>query len=645
MKTSWLRKRMMAIGAMAVGMALMLGVLVGLPVTAQAASLTQAPSNTYVLYHHGGQQYAVGMAGISPDGSQFYCIEAGILTDYEIGPIEIVKNEYAARVAWLLDKYRSASTLDHAAVAVVVQDKYGAASWGSHRKVIESTRADIIARAAEIWAEAERHAPANATVERTYAEGLRQGEVKVAVTNGAQQPIAGVPFTVTLEGPAVFAANGKASISDTSQSSAKSFTWKATGRGTVKATTSYDSGQLKRMIGLQDMMAFDSMSATPGEAVNFKVRKDFTPSVSTVASDKVLDAGSQVFDEVTSGVADADSHWVPNMLLEAQGYYFDGLAKEDLGKMLAPGTGQSADDYIANIEGDGYKPSAYGSVSFTGPNQHARVQAMTKPDGSKPYVTPSSGGFGTWVWVFRKTHQSKEAQEYLVGDWSSTFLETAESNSNRSKLEVESTVTEHSAAVGAELSDTITISGFPEDHGSFTGNKDYGFGADRPHAQVSVWWAGDPFDASKDEAYKPAGAEVPQEDEHHKLLVTWDIPAKNGTFKVGSGIPDANGDPMNLVAEQHGWYVFVWEFKGDDRVMPAASRYDDAWERTRVRECEEECEEPCEEEEPEPEEESEEPEPLSHTGSSAIPMAGIAASALTVGLIVLVIARKRRMEQ
>lgn len=67
--------------------------------------------------------------------------------------------------------------------------------------------------------------------------------------------------------------------------------------------------------------------------------------------------------------------------------------------------------------------------------------------------------------------QSKQAQEYLIGDWISPFMEAAESNTSRRKLEVMSTVTEHSADIGAELSDTITVSGFPADHGSMPATK------------------------------------------------------------------------------------------------------------------------------------------------------------------------------
>ena len=102
-------------------------------------------------------------------------------------------------------------------------------------------------------------------------------------------------------------------------------------------------------------------------------------------------------------------------------------------------------------------------------------------------------------------------------------------------MSVESTVTEHTGVVGSELSDTITVDGFPDDHGSFGGNVKLGIGADRAMAQVSVWWAGDPNDSAGDEAYRPQGETPPAEDSNHRLIGVWDYPAVNGRIRVGAG--------------------------------------------------------------------------------------------------------------
>lgn len=214
------------------------------------------------------------------------------------------------------------------------------------------------------------------------------------------------------------------------------------------------------MDSTQDMLAFDSMASTGGASTTFRVRKDFVPAVSTKVSEKVLDVASPVFDDVTSGVADADSYWVPDLELQARGYYFDGLDTGDVGNVITPNAQESADAFLARLATLGYEPVAYGKASFTGVGQQARVQAMTKPDDGAAYRTKQNSGFGTWVWVFRRSEQSKQAQEYLIGDWISPFMEATESNTSRRKLEVMSTVTEHSADIGAELSDTITVSGF-----------------------------------------------------------------------------------------------------------------------------------------------------------------------------------------
>ena len=209
------------------------------------------------------------------------------------------------------------------------------------------------------------------------------------------------------------------------------------------------------------------------------------------------------------------------------------------------------------------------------------------------------------------------------------------------------TIKKYAEQVSKELSDTITVSGFPADHGQYAGNEEYEFAADRPYATVSVWWSGDPDNPSNDEAYKPSGGEVPTEDDNHRLLATWEIPAMNGTFKIGAGALDAHGAPMYLTAERPGWYVFVWRFEGDDRVSPASSRYDDAWERVRVLPpCE--SEKPCEPEKPETppapaEATTPNPRPsLPVTGGDVSLASVLAVSALAIGAILSIVVRWRR---
>lgn len=104
---------------------------------------------------------------------------------------------------------------------------------------------------------------------------------------------------------------------------------------------------------------------------------------------------------------------------------------------------------------------------------------------------------------------------------------------------------------------------------------------------------------------------------------------------------------MYLTAERPGWYVFVWRFEGDDRVSPASSRYDDAWERVRVLPpCE--SEKPCEPEKPETppapaEATTPNPRPsLPVTGGDVSLASVLAVSALAIGAILSIVVRWRR---
>lgn len=648
MITTW-RQRGMAIVAMLTGLIIMVGVVFGSANTAYAATLTPADERYHVAFPYNDMEYYVGVAGLDASGNKYYCIEAGKLSDYVIGPTTVLaSDENARRMAWILDRYRDTDAATHAAIGIIVQDHFGRDrdEWARQMAVIQGRYPEIVAKAARIWDQSAGKTPAGTTVERTDAEALRSGSISVKVVNRDGDAIAGVPFTVTLQGAARFVQGGN-TFSGVSTIAGSSIAWEATGAGEVTVNTTYEYGRMHVMDSTQDMLAFDSMASAGGSSSTFQVRKDFVPSVSTQVSDKVLDAASPVFDDVTSGVGDEGSHWVPGLKLQARGYYFDGLGKDDLGKVIAPNARESADAFLARLASSGYEPSAYGKASFTSVGQRVRVRAMAKPDGDAAYLTPKTGGFGTWVWVFRRSEQSKRAQEYLTGDWVSPFMEASESNVGRGKVEVMSTVTEHSADIGAELSDTITVSGFPADHGQFMGDETYGFAADQPYATVSVWWSGDPDNPSNDEAYKPSGGEVPTEDDNHRLLATWEIPAMNGTFKIGAGALDAHGAPMHLTAERHGWYVFVWRFEGDDRVSPASSRYDDAWERVRVLPpCE--SEKPCEPEKPETppapaEATTPNPRPsLPVTGGDVSLASVLAVSALAIGAILSIVVRWRR---
>lgn len=580
-----------ALVALAVAAAAPLGV-------ARAAGLAPPHPGTFLTYRHDGQTLYIGAIGTS-DRGHVYCIEAGKPADMTYGEERpIPDGDAARRVAWLADRYAgSRDPMIHAGIGVLAHRHFDLdpAQWELHWGSIRAQHPDLEGVAGRLWDEAGAGMPAGARATYAYEEGLRSGAVDVAVVDGSGGLVAGVPYRVTLSGPARFE-DGGSWIEGVSGTRPIRHAWRADGAGEVRADVEYDRPALQQLVSNQDYVRFAGAERSRGDGVRFAVRKDFTPSIATRAERRVVDAGRPVVDHVTSGVRGEDSHWPEGLELTASGWYFDGLDAGDLEQgMVTPDAQASADGgaagepgaaerFLERLAGMGYEPAAYGEATFDAPGQTRAVRAVTEPGGDRPYEAPRSGGFGTWVWAFETARQSDRARAYVLRDVVSPFLEAPETNANRARVAVSSVVTDHSAAVGAELSDTITVRGFPEDHGAFAGDETYGIGPDEPYAQVSVWWAGDPDDPANDGAYRPDGARPPAQDEHHRLVGTWDYPAVDGTLRVGAGAPDAHGDPVHITAERHGWYVFIWSFKGDDRVMPAASAYDDAWERTRVEE-------------------------------------------------------------
>ena len=576
-----------AVRAASALLAAALAVLAFVGVARAAQQLDRAPAGTYVIYEYGGKELTVGVTAVGADGTRYYCRDVASMTDYIAGDaVKVEGDEATKRIAWLMERYRTSDdTITLAAIGALVHDHFDVDpdTWAAYREAVYRTHGAVKTRAEELWAEAGRSVPADITIERTYAQGLRIGTVTVGVNADGGAAVAGVPYRVDLQGPAVFD-DGSRTVTGMTTGSPIIIGWKATGDGDVTVTPSYDYGALDSVTSAQDFIRPSSeQDTTVGKAVTFRVRRHFTPTIATTVAARTVDAGEPVEDTVTIDVAGDDDHWPDGVRLHARGWYFDGIDDAALADgPKEPSDGETAAAFLQRLADRGYEPSAYGDATFDHPGQRTAVTATTRPAGGTVYAAPADGRYGTWVWAIERDRQDESTRGYLTGDTVSPFLDIAETTMNRTRLNVESTATEHTAVVGSELTDTITVSGFPDDHGDYAGSDTLGIGADQPYAQVSVWWSGDPDDPARDDDYRPTGTAAPQEDDHHRLIGTWDYPAVNGRIRVGGGEPDAHGNPVTITADAHGWYVFIWTFAGDDRVMPAASAYDDAWERVRV---------------------------------------------------------------
>ncbi|MFC2736351.1 MAG: cell wall anchor protein [Parascardovia denticolens] len=546
------------------------------------------PGGRYLTVTVDGKLRYLGVIARDKQGRNAYCIEEGVDNTYVYSDTKTMPDSPQLRkVAYLAQKYQaSTDKMTQTAIGILVKDNFEARDMKAYRKIRAAflkKYPQLEGRIASLWAEARAADLSNLAVTNSYTDSFRAGEFHLRVLDSTGKPVPGLPVTVHLEGPGTFNASGTKELKVTTAANPIDIPWTATGQGPVSLTTSFAPASMEKLVSAQDYLRMVPGKERILRSVSFQVRKSFLPTIHTLARPNRIEQGRTVSDQVTMTTGQGQT-WPQGVSLTAQGYYFTNLTAEQIHQKINPQERMTAGEYLKELSDKGLRPSGYATAVFTGSGQTKTVTALTSADAktARTLVTPAGACFGTWVWMVDRAQQNQQAQSFLEKDVLSDFLDAQETVSQRARLSVDSTVSEHTAIVGAQLTDRITIAGFPADHGSFAGDARYGFGADDKYAQVKVYWAGSNRDGEDDAAFKPSGDLAPQADKNHELVGQWTYPARNGSLKVGGGSPDAFGKPVNIKAKKHGYYVFVYTFAGDDRVSPAHSSYGDEWEMTRV---------------------------------------------------------------
>ena len=589
------------------GVALLTGlaVLAAGAVSAQAVQENGMPGYWFNPASDGsGWWVAYHGSGLGPvreeNGSFVYCIEAGEGITNQ-GTWENADDLNSKIAAFMVDQHKNdRSDLTQAAVAYAIHDHLDRGNSHFRQLVAVGLEgADIGAVGAlanQYWNDAMLNMPANIQASYQYTQGKRKGTVNPGLLNANQQWVAGVPYTITdLNNVVNFDATGTNTYSGVTSGQEEHIAWTAKKNGTMHLRVQYQSLNAQKLNSPgQDLYKTSDPSTQTGE-IQFEVINDFQPTVSTEVSSKMLSAGETVKDKVTSGVAQGDS-WVDGTTVKAKGYYFTGDQKTILQLIRQKGTTADPEppaDYLKRAKETLGEPVATAATEFTAANQTNEVTAKNA-DGTD-YVNPEDGLFGGWLWLIAFDEQDKDDQQYLKHSYIHEFGQVSETTLQPANPAHDSVVLEQYTGMNQDIMDTITIGGFPEDYGEFDGSKDYGFGADAK-AKIRVWWAGSGTgDKTEDLKYKPDTEEEPTKDEHHKLLGEWEVPAGNGTYKVGGGsitFRPANAGKAQTVAEdvniaateasQTGYYVFVYDFPGSDRASAFKSAYNDPWERSFV---------------------------------------------------------------
>lgn len=468
---------------------------------------------------------------------------AGPMTNYGGGDVDLTS---IAQVAWILDKYENVNTADsRAAISMIMHFNL------EIHKNSAASKAEIY----RVWGWLQANHPAAANLARKYVqeakasgvhsytstshtgEGKREGTItNIGIKNQAGGNIAGIPYTLTLKGPAVFTASGKNTLSGKTTNKPITVNWRSTGNGKVKFTYTYTVKdaltKLTGPAGKQTMMAGSpdpKVRTLPGG--EWKVIYDFQPMATSKVTEPSVAATKGEISDTLKAFADpkyANPEWIKNTEVTYKGavYY--------MGETL-PSKAQSVPA--------GAKPVATTSLKFTAPGEQTATVKADKP------------GFYTWVWSVDK--KSQKTPDLIHANWTDGYTVAGETQVKRivGKITSKNNVIKVHSGSDAKffLNDWVKVEGFPKNHTTFAGYGD--IKADHKTIDQHLYCV--PSKTKLAEGVTKGMTPVK----------SWTIPAENGNYRIADYFPEAPGEHIQDI-DCRGTLVFVSEFAGDDRVEP-----------------------------------------------------------------------------
>jgi hypothetical protein len=524
------------------------------------------------------------ISGVTSSGSAFlgplsdptggadwvWCINMGLNPPSGSVSIETVSGADAAAMAWLLDKlqYDPASIgvadrgLSNAAGSYLVHMHYDegnkAGVTGEARKAAVEAAAwsGLTAEADRLWDLATSSTDLSAQTEvQTYDLGTqRTGTIgNIGIQNGRGEWVAGIDFTTTLTGGAVFDTNGNGQADSNETGTYSGVTadqpielrWVAgPGVQDVHGSSEYSASRavlnrLRAGAAYQDSLrkASDDPEVLGSAGVRFRAVGDFRPEgISTAPA--AVSFGEVLSDLFVPAVAEGDT-WVsvdgaPVPVTYSWEVY-------DVGSTPVAGSDSAPSG----------TPVFSGTAVATGPGEALTVQAGIAP-ASSTYV---------WVWSTSKALQPEATADYVRDVVWTDGTTTEETSVVRWQVEHSSITREYNIVPGGRVFDTITIAGFPDDHGQFAGLDR--FAADVTEAAVTVYG---PLESRPTTSEVPAGTPVFWADT---------LASVNGTFNVGWDEANPIVAPTSATYAGGDYFVFVYSFAGDARVEAYTSAFDD----------------------------------------------------------------------
>lgn len=362
------------------------------------------------------------------NGKNTYCIEAdtlytGTTGDWGDWTDERTKPD-AQRLAWLADRYNGdRDDLTQAAIAGLIHQKLdpmGNEYLSGLRQLgwaDEPSWDAYTAKMNSLWTEAVNGTPKDLDMQYRYTTGKRKGLVTPSIMNGNGIEIAGIQYTVTLKGPAVFDQTGTNTISGTTTNEAIHLSWTATGNGKVTSIVQHKIPKATRLESPNQNLMGPTDPQTVSKNIQFEVLNNFKPTIQSDQSDHRIEYGHAPEDDLTWHVDPTGGDWIQGATIKSTGtlYYF---AKKPVEGRTTVRDGVKAATATAAGDRDGA-------------TSHVDASSITMDPGfvkTHPGATPSSlpaTGWYTWVWEITPGMQDANMRQYLPADydWSDNVLE------------------------------------------------------------------------------------------------------------------------------------------------------------------------------------------------------------------------------
>lgn len=362
------------------------------------------------------------------NGKNTYCIEAdtlytGTTGDWGDWTDERTKPD-AQRLAWLADRYNGdRDDLTQAAIAGLIHQKLdpmGNEYLSGLRQLgwaDEPSWDAYTAKMNSLWTEAVNGTPKDLDMQYRYTTGKRKGLVTPSIMNGNGVEIAGIQYTVTLKGPAVFDQTGTNTISGTTTNEAIHLSWTATGNGKVTSIVQHKIPKATRLESPNQNLMGPTDPQTVSKNIQFEVLNNFKPTIQSDQSDHRIEYGHAPEDDLTWHVDPTGGDWIQGATIKSTGtlYYF---AKKPVEGRTTVKDGVKA--ATATVAGD-----RDGATSHVDASSIAMDPGFVK---AHPGATPSSlpaTGWYTWMWEITPGMQDANMRQYLSPDydWSDNVLE------------------------------------------------------------------------------------------------------------------------------------------------------------------------------------------------------------------------------